>query len=39
MAHGFVDRNGMLGFEWDEAVERSVGEALPLFESFLQHEE
>jgi hypothetical protein len=38
VAHGFVDRDRMFGFERDEAVERSVGALLSLFESFLQHE-
>lgn len=38
MAHCLMNRDRVFGFEGDEAVEGSVSEVLPLFESFRQHE-
>ena len=38
VAHGLVNGDRMLGLERDEAVERGVGQALSLFECFLEHE-
>ena len=38
VAHGFVDRLRMLRLQRNQPVQRRVGQLLPLFESFLQHE-